>query len=161
MYAKFGSRNFGKTAVLVILTIIYINLCDCLLSPKPGGNNLHLYINLYLYLCNCILFCISSCFYWGRAEFNKFDCILALCMFNCLYKFRIIQYILKYKCICVCICSHYTYNGTKYLDSLFDHNTQVPYCLFSYFYHLCLPSGCFVYPLGEYSNCLPNRGIPL
>ena len=50
---------------------------------------------MYLYLCNCILFCIFSSFYWGRAKFNKFDCILALYVFICLYKFGIIQYILN------------------------------------------------------------------
>ena len=107
--------------------------------PKPRGNNLHLYIDLHLYLYDCILFYIFSCFYWGRAKFNKFDRILALCMLICLCKFKIIQYILKYKCICVCILSYYTYSGTEYLDSLFDHNTWVLYCLFSCFPHLCLP----------------------
>ena len=122
-YAKFGSRNFGKTAVLVIFIVIYDNLCDCLLSPTLGNNNLHLYVNLYLYLCNCILFCIFSSFYWGRAKFNKFNCILALCIFICLYKFGIIQHILKYKSIFICILSYYTYCGPEYLDSLFDHNT--------------------------------------
>ena len=61
-YAKFESSNSCKTAVLIILIIIYANLCDCLLSPSAGGNNLHLYINLHLYLHNCILFCIFSCF---------------------------------------------------------------------------------------------------
>ena len=91
-----GQEIFGKTAVLVILIIIYLNLCNCLLSLNPGGNNLHLYLNLHKYLYNCILFCIFSCSYWGRAKFNKFVCILALCMFICLYKFEIIQYILKY-----------------------------------------------------------------
>ena len=100
-----------------------IILCDCLVSPSAGGNNLCLYSNLPMYLYDCILFCIFNSFYWGRAKFNKFDCILALCMFICLYKFEIIQYILKYKCICVCILSYYTYSGTEYLDSLFDHNT--------------------------------------
>ena len=39
---KFGMLNlgqiiFGKTAVLVILIIIYVNLCDYLLSPSPGA----------------------------------------------------------------------------------------------------------------------------
>ena len=99
-YAKFGSSNFGKTVVLVILIIIYVNLCNYLLSPSPGAI-ICLYTDLHLYLYNCILFCIFSCFYWGWAKFNKFDCILALCMFNCLCKFEIIQYILKYKCICI------------------------------------------------------------
>ena len=118
-YAKFGSRYFGKTAAVVILFIIYDNLLNCLSSPYPGNNNLHLHVNLYLYLCNCILFCIFSCFYWGRAKFNKFNCILALCLFICLYKFGMIQYILKYKCICICILSYYTYSGTEYSDILF------------------------------------------
>ena len=110
-----------------------------LVVPNPGGNNLHLYLH------NCILFCIFNCFYWGRAKFNKFDCILALCMFICLYKFGIIQYILKYKCICVCILSYYTYSDKEYLDSLFDHNTCVLYCLV--IFPICIsPGGCFVHP---------------
>ena len=113
-----------------------------------GGNNLHLYIDLNLYLYNCILFCIFSCFHWGRAKFNKFNCILTLCVFICLYKFEIIQYILKYKCICICILSYYTYSGTEYSDSLIDNNTQVLWCLFSYFYHLYLPRGCSWAPTG-------------
>ena len=116
-------KCFWERAVLVILIIIYVNLCDCLLSPMPGGNKLPLHVNLYLYLCNCILFCVFSCFYWGRTKFNKFDCILALFVLVCVYKFGIFQYILKCKCICICILSYYTYSGTEYLDSLFDHNT--------------------------------------
>ena len=143
-----GQVILGKTAALVILIIIYVNLCDYLLSQSAGGNNPHLYIDLHLYLYNCILFCIFSCFYWGREKFNKFDCILALCMFICLCKFKIIQYILKYKYICICILSYYTYSGTEYSDSLFDHNTWVLYCLFSCFSHLHLPWGCFIHPKG-------------
>ena len=114
--------KFWKNSYSSLVIIIYVNLCDCLLPPIAGGNNLHLYVNLYLYLCNGILFCIFSCFYQGRAKFNKFSCILALYMFNCLYKFRIIQYILKFKCICICILSYYIYSDTEYSDSLFDHN---------------------------------------
>ena len=30
-------KNFGKTAVLVILIIIMFNLCDWLLSPSAGA----------------------------------------------------------------------------------------------------------------------------
>ena len=130
-----------------------------MLSPSPQGNNLHLYINLHLYLDNCISFCIFSHFYWGRAKFNKFDCILALCMFICLCKLEIIQYILKYKCICVCILSYYTYSGTEYSESLLDNNTWVLYCILADF-PLCTSLGCFVHPVGEYSNCPPNRGMP-
>ena len=82
-------------------------------------------------------------------------------MFCCLYKFKIIQYILKYKCICICILSYYTYSGTEYSDSLFDHNTWVLYCLFSYFFICASPWGVLYTPEGEYSNCPPNRGIPI
>ena len=82
-----------------------------------------LYINLHLYSSNCILFCIFSCFYWGRATFNKSDCFLALYMLISLCKYEIIQYLLKYKRICICILSYYTYSGTEYLDSLFFNNT--------------------------------------
>ena len=83
--------KFGENSCLVILTIIYVNLCNCLLSPSSGGNNLHLYVNLYLNLCNCILFSFFSSFYWGRAKFNKFDCILALCMFICVYNLELFK----------------------------------------------------------------------
>ena len=116
--------------------------------PNVGGNNLCLYINWHLYLYNCILFCIFSCFYWGRAKFNKFDCISALCMFICLCKFEIIQYILKYKCICICSLSYYTHSGTEYSAYL----TIIPECYIVYlvvFSPLHLPWGCFVHPLGD------------
>ena len=79
-YAKFRSCNFGKTDVLVILVIIYVKLCDCLSSPRPGGNNLHLYVNLYLYLCNCILFCIFSCIYWDRKNLTN---LIAFWLYMC------------------------------------------------------------------------------
>ena len=84
---------------------------------------MQLYIRFALYSSHCILFCIFSCFYLGRAKFNKYEFILALCMFTCLCKFEIIQYILKYKCICICILSYYTYSGTEYSDSSFVNNT--------------------------------------
>ena len=139
--------------------IIYVIVC----CPQGQG----------VIICVCMLICIyiyvivfyfvfSAFFYWGRAKFNKFNYILALCVLVCVYKFGIIQYILKYKCICICILSYYTYSGTEYSDSLFDHNTWVLCCLFSYFAHLCLPWGVFCTPIWEeYSNCRPNRGLSL
>ena len=137
--------------------LIYVIIC----CPCKGGNNLHLYIDLHLYLYNCILFSIFSCFYWGRAKFNKFGWILALCIFICLCKFEIIQPILKYKCICICVLLYCTYSGTEYSDSLFVNNTWVLYCLFSCFSPLHLPWGMFCPPLrGWCPNCPPNRGIP-
>ena len=109
--------------------------------PRPRDNNLHLYINLHLYLSNCILFCNLSCFYWGRAKLSKFDCISALHMFICLCEFEIIQYILKYKCICICILSYYTYSGTEYSAYL----SILPECLSVYVvaFPICTsPGGC-------------------
>ena len=149
-YAKFGSRNYGKTAVLVILFIIYDNLCNCLLSPSPRNNNLHcMLICIYIYIL--VFYFVFSTVLLGRSKFNKFNCLLALCMFNCLYKFRIIQYILKFKCICVCIFSYCTYSSTEYSDSLFNHNTLVLYCLVI-FTIWCFPLGSVLYtPEGEYS----------
>ena len=47
---------------------------------------------------------------------NKYAFIFALYMFICLLKFENIQYILKYKCIFICILSYYTYSGTEYSD---------------------------------------------
>ena len=76
------------------------------------------FVFIYLYF---ILY--FQLLYWGRAKFNKFDCILALCAFICLCKFEIIQYILTYKCICICILSYCTYSGTEYSDGLFVNNT--------------------------------------
>ena len=39
--SKLGHVKLGKTAVLVIFMLIYVNLCDCQLSPSPGGNYMH------------------------------------------------------------------------------------------------------------------------
>ena len=53
---------------------------------------------------------------------------------------------LKYKSICICILSYYTYSGTEYLDSLFDH---IPECYIVYLaiFAICAsPEGCFVHP---------------
>ena len=33
-----------------------------MLSPSIGNNNFHLYVELHLYIFNCILFCIFTCF---------------------------------------------------------------------------------------------------
>ena len=49
---KFGMLNLGqvilgKPAGLVILIIIYVNLCNYLLSPRPGDNNLHVEVTHY------------------------------------------------------------------------------------------------------------------
>ena len=138
---------------------MYVNFYYYLLFPSPGGNNLHLYIDLHLYLSNCILFCNLSYFYWGRAKFNKSSIILALYIFICSCKFEIIQCILKFKCICICFLSYYTYSDTEY--SVYWSILPECYSVFSYFSHLCLPWGIFWAPTGDYyPNCPPNRGIP-
>ena len=117
--------------------------------PNSRGNNLHLFIDLHFYLSNCILFCIFSCFYWYRAKFNKFDCILALCMFICLCKFKIIQYILKYTCICICILSYYTYSVTEYSDSLFFSIVPECYSVYLVVFPICAsPGRCSLAPTG-------------
>ena len=38
--SKLGHIKLDKTAVLVIFMLIYVNLCDCLLSPGPGSNSM-------------------------------------------------------------------------------------------------------------------------
>ena len=53
-------------------------------------------------------------------------------------QFKIIQCILKYKCICIYILSYYTYSNKEYLDSLFVNNT-LSAIVFSCFPHLHLP----------------------
>ena len=132
-------------AVLVILTIIYVTCCNYLLSPSTGGNNMQLCIDLHLYSSNCILFWIFR----GRAKFNKSDFNLALYMFICWCKFEIIQYMLKYKCICICLLSYYTYSGTEYLDSSFVNITWVLQYLFSCFFPSVPPlEGAFEHPHG-------------
>ena len=40
--SKLGHVKLGKTAVLFIIMLIYVNLCDCLLSPSAGGNSMQL-----------------------------------------------------------------------------------------------------------------------
>ena len=82
--SKLGHIKLGKTAVLVIFMLIYVNLCDGELSPSPEDNSMCLKWKLYVYYCNCILFCISSCFHWGRAKFNKLFHFLAFYMLVCL-----------------------------------------------------------------------------
>ena len=143
-----GQVILGKTADLVILIIIYVNLCNYLLSPSPGGTNLCLYIDLHLYLYNCILFCIFRCFYWVRAKCNKFDCIWTLCMFICLCKFEIIQYILRYKCICI-VFFHTILTVAQ--------NTQIAYLsIIPECYIVYLVVFPYVSPLG--GVCTPLRG---
>ena len=81
-------------------------------------------------------------------------------MLVCIYKFGIIQYMLKYKCIYICILSYYTYSGTEYSDSLFDHIPE-SYIVYLVIFTICTsPEGCFVHPKGEYSHCPPNRSMP-
>ena len=119
----------------------------------------HLYIDLHLYLYNCILFYVFSCFYWGRAKFNKFDCILALFMFICLCKFEIIQHSLNYKCIYICIFSYNTYSGTEYSVYL----SIIPECYIVYLVDFLIstsPRGVFRPLRGWYIICPTNRGIP-
>ena len=38
--SKLGHIKLGKTAVLVIFMLIYVNSCDCLLTSRPGGNSM-------------------------------------------------------------------------------------------------------------------------
>ena len=38
---SFDKSKLGKTAVLVIFNVIYVNLCNCELSPSPGSNYMH------------------------------------------------------------------------------------------------------------------------
>ena len=40
--SKLGYVKSGKTAVLVIFMLIYVNLCDCQLSPSAGGDYMQL-----------------------------------------------------------------------------------------------------------------------
>ena len=40
--SKLGYIKLGKTAVLVIFMLIYVNLCDGGLSPSPEDNSMHL-----------------------------------------------------------------------------------------------------------------------
>ena len=128
--------------------------------PRMGGNNLHFYINLHLYLYNCILFCVFSCFYWGRAKFNKCDCILALCMFICLCKFEIIQYILKIN-VFAFVFFHTILTVAQ--NTWIAYLTIIPECYVVYLvvFPSAPPLGVFCWPLrGCYLNCPPNRGIP-
>ena len=95
--------------------IIYVIVC----CPQVQGVIICICILICIYT-NVIVFyfCIFCCFYWGKAKFKSFLYILALYMLICVYKFEIIQYILTFKCICICILSYYTYSGTEYLDGL-------------------------------------------
>ena len=40
--SKLGHVKLGKTAVLVIFMLIYVNLCDCQLSPGLGDDYMQL-----------------------------------------------------------------------------------------------------------------------
>ena len=138
-------------------------VCVIVCCPQVKGAIFCICILICIYISVIVfLFCIFSCFYWGRAKFNNCNHFLAVYMLVCVSKFEIITYIWKYKCICICILSYYTYSGTEYLDGLLYNITWVLQCLFSYFYHLCLLWGVFCTLLrGEYSPCPSNRGIPL
>ena len=84
--------------------------------------------------CVCILICIYIyiiVFYFvfsavfigvGQSLTNLITFWLYMCSVVC-NKFETIQYILKYKCICICILSYYTYSGTEYWDGLLDNIT--------------------------------------
>ena len=78
---KLGHVKLGKTAVLVIFMLIYA-IISC---PQAQGaiicnyNENCMFLNVIVFL-----FCIFSCFYWGRAKFNKLFHFLALCMLVCL-----------------------------------------------------------------------------
>ena len=47
--SKLGYIKLGKTAVLVIFMLIYVNLCDGELSPSAEDNSMHLEWILYIY----------------------------------------------------------------------------------------------------------------
>ena len=61
----FVKSDFIIGGVECILIIIYVNLCNCLLSPRPGGSNLHLYLNLHMYLYNVYLVFSHLHLPWG------------------------------------------------------------------------------------------------
>ena len=54
---------------------------------------------LYLYLFNIYLFLYLQLFYGERAKFNKYAINLAFVIFISLCKYKILWYILQYKCI--------------------------------------------------------------
>ena len=100
-FGSFGSHSIqlGYQLFLVIFIIIYVNLCNYMLSQVQGTI---IFICIKNFICiyiNLILFCIFSCSGGDRATFNKYAFILALYMFTSLLKLEFIQYILKYKCI--------------------------------------------------------------
>ena len=51
---------------------------------KPGSNNIYLYIDMYLYIYLLYFIFYFIFFIGGMAKFNKYEFILALCMFICL-----------------------------------------------------------------------------
>ena len=103
-----------------------------------------IYICIYICICIYIIvfyFVFISLFIGVEQNLTN---LIAFCLYVCsfvLCKFEVIQYILKYKCICISVLSYYTYSGTEYSDSLIVNNTSVLQCLFSCFFHLHLTWG--------------------
>ena len=75
--SKLCHIKLGKTAVLVIFMLIYA-MVSC---PQAQGTILCSYNENCIFI-NVIVFyfVFFSCFYWGRAKFNKLFHFLALCM---------------------------------------------------------------------------------
>ena len=71
---------------------------------------------VYILIVFYFVFVFCICFIGDWAKFKKYAFILALYILICLLKFEIMQCILKYKCIFICILSYYTYSGTEYSD---------------------------------------------
>ena len=68
-------------------------------------------------------------------------------MFTFLCKFKIIQYTLKYKSICICILSYYTYSGTEY--SAYLSVLSECYSVYLVIFTICAtPVGTFEQPQG-------------
>ena len=52
---QIGSWKLEKTAVLIIFNVIYVNLCDCELSPNPGENCIFINVIVYYFVFPAVL----------------------------------------------------------------------------------------------------------
>ena len=127
--------------------LIYVIIC----CPQGQGGQKFMFVYQFTFvLYNCILFCIFSCFFGGRVKFDKFVYILALCMFICLCKFEIIQYILKYISVFAFVFCHTIL--TEAQNTQMAYLSIIPECYIVYLvvFPLCAsPGGCFIHSLGD------------
>ena len=125
MHQIWGQLIWKITAVSRHFIIIYLTIV-IICCPQDKGQWYVNCISICIYIHVIVFYFVFSAVLLGLGlNLTNLQTFGPLCVLVCLNKFAMFQYILRYKCMFVCILSNYTYSGTEYSDGQFDSDTWV------------------------------------